>query len=112
MIKYKLNILWLDLFDFLTYSKKTKLLSLVDKNQDITETFAPTMKFWAVNEKAQATGERNVKMVYGKYGFLTSTNIEDARSTYNFDFGSAERYYTSYYTTADFNVVVPHVYGK
>ena len=84
----------------------------LDKNQDITETFTPTMKFWAANEKAQATRERNVKMVYGKYGFLTQTHIEDERSTYNFDFGSAEKYYTSYYTTADFNVVVPHVYGK
>lgn len=39
MTNYKLNILWLDLFDFLTYSKKVKLLSLIDKNKDIRQEF-------------------------------------------------------------------------
>jgi len=33
------NILWLDLFDFLTYSKKVKLLSLLLKDEDIRKVF-------------------------------------------------------------------------
>lgn len=33
------NILWLDLFDFLTYGKKVKLLSTISKGEDIREKF-------------------------------------------------------------------------
>ena len=33
------NILWLDIFDFLTYGKKNKLLNLLDKNANIREVF-------------------------------------------------------------------------
>ena len=53
MTNYKLNILWLDLFDFLTYSKKVKLLSLIDKNQDIRQEFMsnPKIKEILTNEE-------------------------------------------------------------
>ncbi len=38
------NIIWLDLFSFLGYQKKIKILSLFDKNQDIKKYFLSNIK--------------------------------------------------------------------
>ena len=53
MTNYKLNILWLDLFEFLTYSKKVKLISLIDKNKDIRQEIMsnPQIKEILTNEE-------------------------------------------------------------
>ena len=83
----------------------------LDKNQDITEKFNVNRKFWAKTEVEKAEGERKVNMVYGNHGFLTSSYINDERSTKEFVLGGCEKYYSSYYTTADFNVKIPHVYA-
>ena len=39
------NILWLDLFDFLTYNKKIKLLSQINKEEDIRQKFLSVPQF-------------------------------------------------------------------
>ncbi len=39
MTNYEKNILWLDLFDFLTYAKKIKLLNSVKKQENLREKF-------------------------------------------------------------------------
>ena len=38
------NILWLDLFEFLTYSKKFKLLQAIEKGIDIRQCFLSNAK--------------------------------------------------------------------
>lgn len=84
----------------------------LNKEQNITQNFAAEKRFWADTEIKQGTAEREVKMVYGNHGFLTSSFINDERATKEVVLGDCTRYYTSYYTTADFNVEVPHVYAK
>ena len=39
MTNYEKNILWLDVFEFLTYGKKIKLLTLIDKNDNLRQKF-------------------------------------------------------------------------
>ena len=45
MITDDKNILWLDLFDFLTYVKKIKLLESLKKNENIRELFLKVQAF-------------------------------------------------------------------
>lgn len=84
----------------------------LDKNQNISETFAVNKKFWADTEDKEGKAHREVSMVYGKYGFLTSSHITDERTKNTFNLEGSGRFYTSYYTTADFNTEIEHVYGK
>ena len=42
MTNYEKNILWLDLFDFLAYGKKIKLLESIQKNENLREKFLKT----------------------------------------------------------------------
>ncbi len=39
MTNYEKNIIWLDLFDFLAYGKKIKLLECINKNENLREKF-------------------------------------------------------------------------
>jgi hypothetical protein len=83
----------------------------LDKNQNINEKFTVSNKFWANTETKKAEGEREFSMVYGNYGFLTSSHISDERLSKEFLLNGCKKFYTSYYTTAEFNVEVPHVHG-
>lgn len=42
------NILWLDLFDFLSYGKKIKLLSSIERGEDLRKTFLTNEQFKAI----------------------------------------------------------------
>lgn len=44
MTNYEKNILWLDLFDFLAYGKKIKLLESVKKDEDLRKNFLTNLK--------------------------------------------------------------------
>lgn len=83
----------------------------LDKNSEIVETFVEANGFWAKTELAKSTGNREVNFTFNKSGFLTSSYIDDERiyKTFKFD---CDEFYTKYYTTADFNVDVPHVYKE
>ena len=85
----------------------------LDKTQSITEKFTTQNKFWANTEVVNGKGERNVTLEYGKYGFLTSSYMSDERASKEFIIPEGcAKFYTTYYTTAEYNVVVPHVFGK
>lgn len=43
-----LNILWLDLFDFLTYNKKIKILSTIEKGIDLREQFLTNLELKSI----------------------------------------------------------------